>query len=158
MAKMKIPKTFILDRNFDEKIKELSEKYLRLPKEELYRHVINKHGFFKPDQEDNLSTSHSNLYLAILSILNDESYTLVTSYEPRYKKHKANDKLISIITIFDQTYRIGYIHEERRLFALDFNQDVEKARKLASRLNEELRLDLKLKQYTGHRKYISIKI
>src|SRR4030042_2502729 len=105
---MKIPRTFILDRNFDEKIKELSEKYLKLPKEELYRHAINKYDFFKPDEKNN-SLSHSNLCLAILSILKDESYFFVTSYEPRYKKkHKANNKLISIITLFDETYRIGY--------------------------------------------------
>lgn len=157
---MRIPETFIPEKNLDEKIKELiSRQNNKSTKEDLYRLLINKYGFFKPDKKDNLLPKHSDCCLAIQSILKDESYTTTTRYDPNYNTYAVSDKFVNFIFIFNQQHHcIGHINEYQRLFVIDRGVDVDKARELASRLNEELRLNLKLKQYASHEKYRDIEI
>ncbi len=137
---MKVPETFIPNKTLDGKVKAL------LSKKGLYEKVVNKYGFFKPDQTDDML----NCYFAIKSILKDEGYKITHGYKSvtniRILLLRASSKKEKLLN--NDFCLEGYTHDQKLVIVSPI-RSMDEAKGLANRLYEELKLDLKLKQYIG---------
>lgn len=132
---MKIPKTFVLDKTLDNKVKKL------LSKKRLYEEVIEKYGFFKIHPKDYMS----NCIFAIKSILQDEGY------KDTYNFKSSEDIRIELLRnqFLNNNFCLeGYTYDKKFVIIGSVNR-IDEAVGLANRLNEELKFDLKIKRYIG---------
>ncbi|MBM3199512.1 hypothetical protein FJZ53_01155 [Candidatus Woesearchaeota archaeon] len=132
---MRIPKTFVPDKTLETKVKSL------LSKKGLYKDVVNKYGFFKPHPVDYTS----NCYLAIRSILKDEGY------EDTYNFKSADTIRIELLKnqLLNNRFCLeGYTQDRKSVIIGSVNR-MDEAVRLMDRFNEELKFNLKIKQYIG---------